>query len=108
MSSIAQERLDAWTNDCPIENAMGRFTCIGCGRLVRRENGCADDLPNHCDDCWCKAHGADKVTEEDGRALCERLGIDVEAWAEEIRARIDVAAKTLESDAPSDKRGEAP
>ncbi len=33
----------------------------------------------------------DNTTEEDGRMVAERLGIDMEKWAEEIRAKIDAA-----------------
>lgn len=35
----------------------------------------------------------DHVTEEEGRAVAERLGIDMAAWAKEIEARIDAASK---------------
>jgi hypothetical protein len=33
----------------------------------------------------------DNTTEEDGRLVAERLGIDMEKWAEELRAKIDAA-----------------
>lgn len=34
------------------------FKCRGCKRDVPADttNGCDDDMPNHCDDCWGKAH----------------------------------------------------
>jgi|SRR5580765_1248691 len=35
----------------------------------------------------------DNVTEEDGRRVAERLGIDIEKWAKEIRAKVDAATK---------------
>lgn len=33
----------------------------------------------------------DNTTEEDGRKVAERLGIDIEKWAEELRAKVDEA-----------------
>jgi hypothetical protein len=62
MKTISEERIDAWTNDCPIENAMLVFTCIGCMRLVSWEDGCADDMPDHCSICWCAEHELDGET----------------------------------------------
>lgn len=32
------------------------FTCAGCRRFRPPEEGCADDLPDHCDRCWVQAH----------------------------------------------------
>lgn len=32
------------------------FTCLGCGWTVSSHFGCADDLPDHCADCWCAQH----------------------------------------------------
>lgn len=32
------------------------YKCVGCNRWVPWSNGAADDMPNHCDDCWSKAH----------------------------------------------------
>jgi hypothetical protein len=33
----------------------------------------------------------DNTTEEDGRLVAERLGIDIEKWAAELRAKVDAA-----------------
>jgi len=33
------------------------FTCDVCKRRVPWSQGAADDMPEACDDCWCKAHG---------------------------------------------------
>jgi hypothetical protein len=35
----------------------------------------------------------DNTTEEDGRMVAERLGIDIEKWAAELRAKVDAADK---------------
>lgn len=32
------------------------FKCIGCGKLANYDEGGADDMPDHCADCWCAAH----------------------------------------------------
>jgi hypothetical protein len=32
------------------------FTCDICHREVPDEQGCADDMPDSCDDCWSEAH----------------------------------------------------
>lgn len=32
------------------------FTCIGCKREMPWGKGAADDMPEHCDDCWVEAH----------------------------------------------------
>ncbi len=32
------------------------FWCPGCRRIVSAEHGASDDMPDHCDDCWCLAH----------------------------------------------------
>lgn len=34
----------------------------------------------------------DNTTAEDGRKVAERLGIDIEKWAEELRAKVDAAS----------------
>lgn len=34
------------------------FRCAGCKRFVPWCFGAADDLPDHCDDCWAKRHEA--------------------------------------------------
>lgn len=28
------------------------FCCVGCNRIVPVDFGCADDMPELCDDCW--------------------------------------------------------
>lgn len=33
------------------------FRCNGCSRLVPWSQGCSDDMPDHCDDCWALHHG---------------------------------------------------
>lgn len=35
------------------------YLCAGCSRWVSWDLGAADDMPQHCDDCWALAHGAD-------------------------------------------------
>ena len=35
------------------------FVCAGCKRRVPNEFGAADDMPDHCDDCWEAAHPLD-------------------------------------------------
>jgi hypothetical protein len=35
----------------------------------------------------------DNTTEEEGRMVAERLGIDMEKWAAELRAKVDAADK---------------
>ena len=57
--AVELARLDAWVESCPIENAMQVFTCIECFRLVSWDYGAGDDMPFHCDDCWCKHHKGD-------------------------------------------------
>lgn len=32
------------------------YACPGCKRLVPWCFGAADDMPDHCDDCWSVAH----------------------------------------------------
>jgi len=32
------------------------YVCRGCKRRVPWCFGAADDMPDHCDDCWAKAH----------------------------------------------------
>lgn len=32
------------------------FDCSGCGRTVSWSMGAADDMPDHCDDCWNLEH----------------------------------------------------
>lgn len=36
------------------------YRCEGCDRLVPWSNGAADDMPDHCDDCWAQAHGHER------------------------------------------------
>lgn len=38
----------------------GIYQCAGCRRWVGWCFGAADDMPDHCDDCWSKAHPAPK------------------------------------------------
>jgi hypothetical protein len=33
------------------------WRCKGCFRLICDGFGAADDMPDHCDDCWALAHG---------------------------------------------------
>lgn len=35
------------------------YLCAGCSRWVSWNFGADDDMPEHCDDCWALAHGAD-------------------------------------------------
>jgi hypothetical protein len=37
-------------------NCGGVFVCSRCGRATGWCRGCADDLPELCDDCWCATH----------------------------------------------------
>ncbi len=32
------------------------YTCVGCQQVTPWENGASDDMPDHCDECWGKAH----------------------------------------------------
>lgn len=32
------------------------YVCVGCRRRVPNDFGAADNMPDHCDDCWYKAH----------------------------------------------------
>lgn len=36
---------------------MPTFTCAWCRRDVPWSEGCSDDMPEVCDECWCAAHG---------------------------------------------------
>lgn len=38
--------------DCCDKECGGAWVCPGCERLVGYCMGCADELPDHCDDCW--------------------------------------------------------
>jgi hypothetical protein len=31
------------------------YICAGCMQLTPYESGGADDMPEHCDECWAKA-----------------------------------------------------
>ena len=61
MSNI-QEAVHNGSKDCgcytyqPEEAASLVFLCPGCNRYCAPCFGCADDMPDHCDDCWVKAH----------------------------------------------------
>lgn len=35
-----------------------RFVCEGCGKITPSDHRIADDMPNHCTDCWNMAHEA--------------------------------------------------
>lgn len=39
--------------------APASWTCLGCERSFCDREGCADDMPDHCDQCWAKAQGVD-------------------------------------------------
>lgn len=34
------------------DRAVNTFFCPGCERHVSVDNGCFDDMPELCDDCW--------------------------------------------------------
>jgi hypothetical protein len=34
----------------------GVYRCAGCRRLSGYCLGASDDMPDHCDACWCAAH----------------------------------------------------
>ena len=38
------------------------YVCPWCGHRVPWSNGCADDMPEACDECWAEAHNERKVT----------------------------------------------
>lgn len=40
------------------------YLCAGCLKRLPWSNGCADDMPNHCDDCWVEAHKNDSKKEK--------------------------------------------
>lgn len=42
--------------DCT--GCRGIFKCAGCLKFFGWCVGAADDMPDHCDDCWSKAHPA--------------------------------------------------
>lgn len=44
----------------------------------------------------------DNTTEEEGRSVAERLGIDIEKWAEEIRAKVEAAVEAAEKEGAKD------
>ncbi len=33
------------------------YVCAGCEQVTPYESGGVDDMPEHCDECWGKAHG---------------------------------------------------
>lgn len=35
---------------------METYVCAGCGKTRPWCDGAADDMPDHCDECWDKAH----------------------------------------------------
>jgi hypothetical protein len=35
-----------------------RYKCMGCKRVRPWSDGAADDMPNHCDECWLAAREA--------------------------------------------------
>lgn len=35
------------------------YRCPGCWRIRPWCFGAADDMPDHCDDCWAKAHATE-------------------------------------------------
>lgn len=40
-----------------IESAYAEtYECVGCHKEVPWSNGGANDMPEHCDDCWAAAH----------------------------------------------------
>lgn len=39
--------------------AKSVYRCAGCGLVVCPADGAADDMPDHCDSCWVKAHQAE-------------------------------------------------
>lgn|SRR5574343_1411914 len=46
------------------------FVCEGCNKVTAECFGAADDLPNHCDDCWNALHKTRKT--ELTKVECER------------------------------------
>jgi hypothetical protein len=32
------------------------YKCVGCKLVYSWAFGASDDMPDHCDDCWAKAH----------------------------------------------------
>lgn len=84
---LAQIRELANTDDDGPEGSMGprwilgqvreildgdSYVCAGCKRRVPNDFGAADDMPDHCDDCWAAAHGV-----EEGRCQASLAGRSV-------------------------------
>jgi signal recognition particle subunit SEC65 len=85
-----------------------RAFCAQCGEGKPREPT-ADEMKNAADALEIAANRSthvaehwknleafldeNSVTEEEGRKVCEELGIDVEKWAEELRRKVDEAGK---------------
>lgn len=47
---VLPDELDEWTDQT-------LWQCVGCKRWFHPNcSGCADDMLEHCDDCWCAAH----------------------------------------------------
>jgi hypothetical protein len=45
-----------------------RYKCAGCQRWRPWSDGAADDMPDHCDACWAKAHTETVATLQARRA----------------------------------------
>lgn len=53
--AIMEVALDDEALDCYGE----LWICQGCGDAVCYGYGASDDMPEHCDACWAKAHADD-------------------------------------------------
>lgn len=48
---------------CYLDTQDTRDVCEGCGKPIPANEGCDDDMPFHCDACWCKAHHPAQVAD---------------------------------------------
>lgn len=40
-------------------DAKKAHRCAGCNRIMCPLDGAADDMPDHCDDCWMEVHSGE-------------------------------------------------
>lgn len=68
------------------ENDRSVYLCKGCSRWVPWCYGGADDLPEHCDDCWAEAH--EKKDEEMAKKKREKACVTIDQ-KEHIQVTVD-------------------
>lgn len=53
--------------------------CRNCGQLLTENNGCDDEMPNHCDDCWVGDCEHDNYsTTKEGKLYCKDCDVSLE------------------------------